>query len=179
MLWYMHGEVVFLVGSTPHKTMVYNEIMGWVGVNDPKEMDYHREILVAAFTGEAAATSVFDLLPMALPLPFNHGMTVGYAISGKIVGEKVIEAWNVFTGAGENSTSGLTLPSSTEWQITWLMAAKRWPSAGDRLGHTTRNHRPAKGQGSCERRPSPATGSSDWRPWTKVSKAMKAGRGTN
>jgi hypothetical protein len=41
-----------------------------------------------AFTEESAETSVFDLLPMVLHLPFDHGLPVGYAISGKITGEK-------------------------------------------------------------------------------------------
>jgi hypothetical protein len=57
-------------------------------VDDLKEMDYHREIIFPAFTGHSAATSAFDLLPMALPLPLNHGLPIGYAISGKIMGEK-------------------------------------------------------------------------------------------
>jgi hypothetical protein len=88
LVWCMNGDVVFSVGSAPHKTSVDNKIMGWRGVGDPKETDYYREILFPAFTEEAADTSVFDLLPMALPLPFNHALSVGYAISGKITGEK-------------------------------------------------------------------------------------------
>jgi hypothetical protein len=54
---------------------------------------------------------------MALPLPFNHGLPVGYAISGKITGDKMIEAWNVLTGAGENSPQGSTLLSSIDGQM--------------------------------------------------------------
>jgi hypothetical protein len=51
-------------------------------------MNYHRRIFFPAFTNEAASTNIFDLLPMDLPLPFNHGLPVGYTISGKITGGK-------------------------------------------------------------------------------------------
>jgi hypothetical protein len=68
--------------------LVDNEIMGWLGVDDPKEMDYHREIIFLAFTDDAASMSLLNLLPVALHLPFNHGMSVRYAISSKIMGEK-------------------------------------------------------------------------------------------
>jgi hypothetical protein len=98
-VWCVNGDVDFLVGAAPHKMSVENEIKGWIGVNDLKEMDYHREILFPAFTEEAASTSVFNLLPMALPPPFNHD-PVGYTISGIVMGENMIEAWNVFVYAG-------------------------------------------------------------------------------
>jgi hypothetical protein len=39
---------------------------------------------------------------MALPLPFNHGLPVGYVTSRKITGETMIEARNVFAGPEEN-----------------------------------------------------------------------------
>jgi hypothetical protein len=42
-------------------------------------------------------------MAMDLPLPFNHGLPIGYAISGNITGEKMIKAWNLFVGAGENT----------------------------------------------------------------------------
>jgi hypothetical protein len=59
----------FLSGIRLHKGSVDNEITGWLGVGDPKEKEYHREILSPAFSDEVADTSIFDLLPMALPLP--------------------------------------------------------------------------------------------------------------
>jgi hypothetical protein len=85
-------------------------------VNDPKKTDYHHGIMFPAFTDEAASMSIFDLLPMALPLPLNHGLPIGYIISGKITGENMIEAWNVFTVAEETHTDGSTLLFSTDGQ---------------------------------------------------------------
>jgi hypothetical protein len=115
LVWCMNGDVVLSVGSVPQKMAVDNKITGWLGVNDLKETEYHSEILFPAFTDEAASTSVFDLLPMVLPLPFNHGLPVGYAISGKITGEKMIEAWNVFAGAGGNSHQWIDTPLFHGW----------------------------------------------------------------
>jgi hypothetical protein len=37
----MNGEVAFSVGSAPHSTSSDDEITGWLGVNKPKEMEYH------------------------------------------------------------------------------------------------------------------------------------------
>jgi hypothetical protein len=73
----MNGDVVFSVGSTPHKTLVDNKITGWLGISDPKESDHRREILFPAFTEEATDMSTFDLLPMEVHLPFNRGLPVG------------------------------------------------------------------------------------------------------
>jgi hypothetical protein len=115
MVWCMNDNVVFSVGSNPYKTSVDDEIMGWLGVSEPKETDCHREMILPAFTEEVVDTSVFDLLPMDLPLPFNHCLPVGYAISGKITGEKMIEAWNVFAGAGENSHQWIDTPFFHHW----------------------------------------------------------------
>jgi hypothetical protein len=103
LIWCMNGDVVFSVGSSPHKGSMDNEITGWLGVNESKETEYHRDIIYPAFSDEAADTSVFDLVRMALPLPFNHGLPVGYATSRKITGGTMIEAWNVFAGPGKNS----------------------------------------------------------------------------
>jgi hypothetical protein len=36
LVWCMNGDVVFSVGFAPYKTSVDNEIMGCLGVNDPK-----------------------------------------------------------------------------------------------------------------------------------------------
>jgi hypothetical protein len=36
LVWCMNGDVVFSVGSSPHKGFVDNEITGWRGVNEPK-----------------------------------------------------------------------------------------------------------------------------------------------
>jgi hypothetical protein len=72
--------------------------------------EYHREICFPAFGDEAVYKSVFDLIPMALPLPFNHGLPVSYAMSGKITGETMIKAWNVFAGPGENSHQWINCP---------------------------------------------------------------------
>jgi hypothetical protein len=82
-------ECGFLSVLCPSQDVGQQPIMGWPSVNDSKETDYHREILFPVFTAEAASTSVFDLLPMALPLPFNHGLSARYAVSGKITGEKI------------------------------------------------------------------------------------------
>jgi hypothetical protein len=94
--------------------------MTWFGMNNPEETEYHREILFPAFTVEAASMSVFDLLSMTLPLPFNHGLLVDYVISGKFTGVQVIEAWNAFTGEWETCTSGSKLRSSTGGQTSCL-----------------------------------------------------------
>jgi hypothetical protein len=130
----INGDVFFLVGYAPHRTSVDNEIAGWLGVHDPKETDYDREIPPPAFTEEAADTSVFNLLPMVLPLPFNHGLSVGYAISGKITGEKMIEAWNIFTGAGENSHQWIDTPFPYRWEDVMSDGGKKmalcWGQAG-------------------------------------------------
>jgi hypothetical protein len=86
LVWCMNGDVVCSVGSAPYKSSIYNEMMGWLGFSEPKETEYHREILSSAFSDEETDTNIYDLLPMALPLPFNHGLPM-----------------NIFAGAGENS----------------------------------------------------------------------------
>jgi hypothetical protein len=45
LVWCMSGDVVFSVGSAPHKGSVDNEFLGWLGVSEPKEIEYHRETL--------------------------------------------------------------------------------------------------------------------------------------
>jgi hypothetical protein len=94
----MNGNIVFSVGSAPHKSSVDTEIMGWLGMSEPKETGYRKKC-VPALCKEAADKSVFDLLPMDLPLPFNHGLPVGYS--------------QVRT---KTRTSGSTHPSSTVGQ---------------------------------------------------------------
>jgi hypothetical protein len=96
----MNGNVVLSLGSSPHKGSVDNEITGWLGISEPKKAEYHREILFPAFSDEAADTNVFNLLMIALLLPFNHGPPAGYAMIRKITGETTIEAWNVFAVPG-------------------------------------------------------------------------------
>jgi hypothetical protein len=39
---------------------------------------------------------------MAFPIRFNYGSPVVYAISGNITGQKMVEAWNILTGSGED-----------------------------------------------------------------------------
>jgi hypothetical protein len=58
LVWCMNGDVVFSVGSSPHKGSVDNKITGWIGVRDPKETEYHREIYFPAFSDDASAMSV-------------------------------------------------------------------------------------------------------------------------
>jgi hypothetical protein len=65
LVWCMHSDMLFSVGSSPHKGSVENKITGWIGVSEPKEMEYHREIIFPAFSDGSADTSVFYLLPMA------------------------------------------------------------------------------------------------------------------
>jgi hypothetical protein len=38
LVWCMNNNVVFSVGSSPHKCSMDNEITGWIGVSEPKEM---------------------------------------------------------------------------------------------------------------------------------------------
>jgi hypothetical protein len=95
--------VVFSVVSVPHSVTSNNKSTGWLGVNDLKEMEYCRNILLAVYAADAASTSIFDILYMALHLTFNHSLLVCYAISGKAMGAQLIEAWNVFTGKYDSS----------------------------------------------------------------------------
>jgi hypothetical protein len=46
---------------------------------------------------------------MVLTPPFNHGPSIGFTMSGKITGEKMMEAWNVFTGAGTSEREEVQL----------------------------------------------------------------------
>jgi hypothetical protein len=117
---------------------------------------------------------------MALPLPFNHGLPISYTTSGNTTGENMIEAWNAFTGAGENSHQWIDTPFFHRWADVMADDGKKmalcWGQAG------TYDMKPRTSQGPCppyERRLSPATGSSGCRPLTKGSKATKARRGTN
>jgi hypothetical protein len=134
LFWYMNGDMVLSVGSTPHKSSVDNKITGWLGVSEPKETEYDQEIIFPAFSNEAADTSVFDLLHMALPLSFNHGLSVGYATSGKITEEKMIEAWNVFAGAGENLHKWIVTPFFHRWAELMADSGKKlalcWGQSG-------------------------------------------------
>jgi hypothetical protein len=61
-------------------------------MNDPKEIEYHREILFLAITTEAIPMSVFSLLPL------NHDLPLGYFINRKATGAQAIKAWHVFAG---------------------------------------------------------------------------------
>jgi hypothetical protein len=113
LVWCMNGEVTFSVGSAPHSTSSDNKITGWLGVNNPKEtMKYCYRTLHQ----QPRPQSVFDPLHMAMPLPFNHGLPVGYIIIGKATGAQAIEAWNVFAGEGENSHQWLGTPFFTSGQ---------------------------------------------------------------
>jgi hypothetical protein len=124
LVWCMNEDVVFSVGSSPHKGSVDNEITGWLSVSKPKEMEYHREISFPAFSDEVEDTSVFDLLVMALPLPFNQGIPDGYAMSGKITAETMIEGWNVFAGPGENSHQWIDTPFFHRWEAVMTDGGK-------------------------------------------------------
>jgi hypothetical protein len=141
----MNGDVVFSVGSAPHKSSVHNEITGWLGVSEPKETEYHREILFPAFSDEAADTSIFDLLPMALPRPFNQGLPVGYAMSGNITREKMIEAWNVFAGAGKKLHQWIDTPFFHRWDEVMANSGKKLALCW--VQPRTYNTEPQKSQG--------------------------------
>jgi hypothetical protein len=91
-----------MVVSVPHSTTNEDEITDWFSVNDPNGTEYKHNILIPSHAADAATTSVVDLLHMALPLPFNHSLQVGYTISGKAIGAQVIDAWHVFAGKGKN-----------------------------------------------------------------------------
>jgi hypothetical protein len=95
-----------LSGPTPPEVGQW-ESLGNIKKQVPKEMEYHHDILLPAHAADAVSTGVFDLLHMALPLPFNHGLPVGYAISGKTTGAQAIKMWNVFTGKGDTSNQWL------------------------------------------------------------------------
>jgi hypothetical protein len=83
-------------------------------------MEYHREIFSPTFTAAVTSMSVIDLLPMA----FNHGLSVGYAISGKTTGAQAIEAWNVFTGEGENLHQWIDTPFFHRWAEVMSLGEK-------------------------------------------------------
>jgi hypothetical protein len=140
----MNGDLVFSVGSAPHKGSVDNKITGCLGVSEPKETEYHREILFPAFSDGAAYMSVYDLLPMALSLPFNHGLADSFAMSRKIMGDTMIEAWNVFAGPGENSHQWIDTPFFHRWAAVMDDSRKRIALCWGHLAHTTGNPRPAK-----------------------------------
>jgi hypothetical protein len=113
LVWCLKGDVVFSVGSSPHKGSMDNEITGWLGDSD------------SVFNDEEADTSVFDLLPMALPLPFNHGLPVGYAMSINITGKNMIEEWNVFAGPGKKSHQWIDTPFFHRWESEMADGGKR------------------------------------------------------
>jgi hypothetical protein len=115
----------FWVGSAPHSTASDDEITGWLGVNNLKETEYHHGILFPAFTMKATSTSIFNLLYMVLSLPFNHGLTVRYAISGRATGTYTIEAWNVFAGEGENSHQWIDTPFPHWWAEFMSLGGKQ------------------------------------------------------
>jgi hypothetical protein len=127
----------FLNGIQPTQNLSGKQITGWLGVSEPKGTDYHREIISPAFSEEAVDTSIFDLLPMALPLPFNHGLPIGYAIIGKIVvevmadgGKQMALCWGqAGTYDTEPQTSQGSWPLraaalSCYWKL-WLEALKK------------------------------------------------------
>jgi hypothetical protein len=62
---------------------------------------------------------------MALPLPFNHGLPVGYDMSGNITGETMIEARNVFAGPGRNSHQWIYTPFFHWWEAVMVYGRKR------------------------------------------------------
>jgi hypothetical protein len=111
----MNDDVVFLVVSMPHSTTRDSEITGWIGVNNPKETEYHHDILLPTHAADAASTSVFHLLYMALTFPVKHDLPISYAISGKAMGAQVIEVWNMFAGEGDNSHRWLDTPFFHRW----------------------------------------------------------------
>jgi hypothetical protein len=51
-----------------------DDIIGWLGVKDPIKIQYQCDILLPARVADEIFTSVFDFLPMAPPLSFNHGL---------------------------------------------------------------------------------------------------------
>jgi hypothetical protein len=110
LVWRMHGEIVFSVVSVSHSMANNDDITGWLGVKDLSKTQYHCNILFPSYTAYATTTSVFDLLPMALHLPFKHGLPVGYLISGKVTAVQAIKSWNVFAGEGDNSHERLDTP---------------------------------------------------------------------
>jgi hypothetical protein len=71
---------------------------------------------------------------MVVPLPFNHGLPVGYATSEKITGEKLIERWNIFAGAGENSHQWIDTPFFHRWDEVMANGGKKlalcWGQSG-------------------------------------------------
>jgi hypothetical protein len=146
LVWCMHNKVVFSVVLVPHSMANDNEITGWLSVNGPLEMQYHHDILLPAHVADATTTSICDLLPMAIPLPFNHGLPVGYAISGKATAAHAIKAWSVFAGEGDNSHEWLDTPFFHTW-------AKMMSSGGKNIAlcwgqSNTYNREPPGSQGA-------------------------------
>jgi hypothetical protein len=62
---------------------------------------------------------------MDLPLPFNHGIPVGYATSGNIMGEMMIEACNVFAGLDENTHKWMDTSFFHRWAAVMADGRKR------------------------------------------------------
>jgi hypothetical protein len=118
-------------------------------VNDPKETEYHSEILFPAFTTKAASVSISELLTMALPLPFNHFLPVGYTINGKVTGAHVIESWHLFAGEGENSHQWIDTPFFHRWADVMSLGGKRMDLCWGQMGIKTESHQPPKAQGPC------------------------------
>jgi hypothetical protein len=148
--------------------------LGWLSVSDPKEMEYHRDIICPAFSDEAADTTVFDLLPMALPLLFNHGLPVGYAMSGNITGETMIKAWNVLAGPGENYHQWIDTPFFHRWAAVMTDGGKRFTLCWGKTG--TYDTEPRASQGHWPLRP--AALSCYWKLCKEGSKEIKAKSGT-
>jgi hypothetical protein len=80
--------------------MSRNVITGWLGVTEPKETEYHREILFPAFSDEAAIMGVFDTACLPVTPRAERSQ------------EKMIDVRNVFAGAGENSHQWINTPFS-------------------------------------------------------------------
>jgi hypothetical protein len=114
LVWCMNGDVVFLVRYAPHKTTVDNEITGWLSVNDRRK----RTITVKYFWGLHQRISVYGRLR-----PPTHGFASTFQpLTARHIchqwqehGRKMIEAWNVFTGAGENSHQCINTPFFHLW----------------------------------------------------------------
>jgi hypothetical protein len=111
---------------------------------------------------------------MVLPLPFNYGLPIGYAISGKITFEKMIEAWEVFIGAGENSHQWVDTPFFHQWADAMADGCKKmelcWVQAG------TYNTEPKTSQGQCPLRSEAL--SCHWKLWLEaLGKGFKGDEG--
>jgi hypothetical protein len=140
------------------------EIMGWLGGNDPNKMEYHRKIMFLVFTAEVAPMSVLDFLPMVLPLPFNHSLSVGYTISGKVAGAQAIKSWNIFNDEGENSHQWIDTPFFHWWAEVVSLGGKQMALCWGQ--HGTYGMEPPNSQGPCPLRA--AALSCYWKLWLEA-----------